>query len=143
LLAEGRLVKEDLDADYRFLDPRLDRYYEWVIGTFAERNFSVSGTQNLLRLMLFESHLRLDDSKPNHTFREMVKCITALDNRIVLETLEEGLNYFESNPDAHYTDEVPQQLAQHHAKQDALIRRDLASLLGHDPANLERIHLTR
>jgi anaerobic magnesium-protoporphyrin IX monomethyl ester cyclase len=60
LLAEGRLERDNLDADYSFLDPRLDHFYEWAFGTFADRNQPADGTLNLLRLLSFEAHMDLD-----------------------------------------------------------------------------------
>ena len=49
LKAEGRLIARDFSADYRFLDPRLDIFYDWTLDAFSERNHSSAGTANLLQ----------------------------------------------------------------------------------------------
>jgi hypothetical protein len=62
LRAEGRLQERNLEADYEFLDQRLDVFYDWLLGTFATRNSTASGSTNLLRLVLFEGRARVDSA---------------------------------------------------------------------------------
>ncbi len=128
LRAEGRLLKEDVCADYEFLDPRLDRFYNWLLETFAGRNTTSSGTLNLLRLRLFEANLNLPERPVDATRLGILRSLTAVSNRIALDTLEEGLNYVEGRPDVAAEDPFLRRLTEHHLAQDARLREDLAIL---------------
>lgn len=143
LRVEGRLLMKDLYADYTFLDPKLDGLYTWLLDTFSERNFTASGTQNLLRLLLFESHLNLPDRLVDPVYREMVKCITSVSNKIALETIDNALDRIESQDVFDPEDRVLGQLREHHTAQDHLLRQDLAVLLSQRPDAMHRVHITR
>jgi hypothetical protein len=54
--AEGRLKGTSFEPDYDFLDPRLDRFYNGMLATCRQRNFSNSGLSNILRALVFEAH---------------------------------------------------------------------------------------
>ena len=58
LQAEGRLGGTAFEPDYVFLDPRLDRFYAWMLETFHTRNFTSQGLAHILRAMLFEARLQ-------------------------------------------------------------------------------------
>ena len=92
LLAEGRLQERDFNADYDFLDPRLDRFYDWTLDTFAERSFTAHGTANLLRLLLYESHLDLPDRPSDPLFQDRVRALTSLSNGLLVDTTEAALD---------------------------------------------------
>ena len=47
--AEGRLVGPALEADYRFLDPRLDVLWDFSLAAFAGRNYGKDATWDRLR----------------------------------------------------------------------------------------------
>jgi len=36
LEAEGRLLGTQFEPDYKFLDPKLDLFYEWMVNTFTK-----------------------------------------------------------------------------------------------------------
>ncbi len=130
LKAEGRLIARDFSADYRFLDPRLDVFYDWTLDAFSERNHSSAGTANVLRLMIFESHLRLPGASNGGSrgiHSERIRHLCSLSNQLLLETAEMALDAIESNPDDSSTLGL---LSDYHAVEDERLQRDLASLAG-------------
>ena len=143
LLAEGRLDGRDVDADYRFLDPRLDVFYDWLLRTFAQRNSSASGTVNLLRLLLFESNLRLPDRPYDPRLRDRARQLTAVANRVALDTLEAALDYIEVEQSVSVDDPFLATLTAVHAAEDERLQRDVAALVDRLPELQERLHLTR
>ena len=40
LEAEARLLGTPFEPDYKFLDPKLDLFYDWMVRTFYDRNFT-------------------------------------------------------------------------------------------------------
>ena len=128
LRIEGRLLKNDFTADYCFLDSRLDVLYDWTLSAFGERNFSVHGTANLLRLLLFELNLRLPDRWLGNGLRDCGRALAAVSNRLLLDALEGALDYVESAADPRKDDSALQLLAAQHAAEDASLRQDLARL---------------
>src|SRR5260370_24170347 len=48
LEAEGRLLGTQFEPDYKFLDPKLDFFYDWMVHTFYERNFTNQGLRHIL-----------------------------------------------------------------------------------------------
>jgi len=143
LISEGRLSPNDIDADYDFLDPRLDAFYNWMLTAFHERNHSPTGTLLLLRLLLFETHLNLPDVPVDPILRERVKDLTAVSNQVVLDTLESAAEYLESLDAPNEDDPVLATLHQHAVNQDHQLRHDLMSLLSVYPGAMQRVHLTR
>ncbi|MFQ5740488.1 MAG: B12-binding domain-containing radical SAM protein [Acidobacteriota bacterium] len=143
LKAEGRLKRRDLQADYSFLEPRLDAFYQWLLDTFEERNFTTSGTLNLLRMLLFHAHLDFPDRSARSGFRNAIHSITAMSNAITLDTVEAALDYFESASPSGKEDPYPHLLTRHHSRQDGRIRLDIASLLVRHPEVLEHLHVSR
>jgi radical SAM superfamily enzyme YgiQ (UPF0313 family) len=141
LIDEGRLSAHDIDADYDFLDPRLDAFYDWMLTTFHERNHSPSGTFLLLRLLLFETHLDMPDQPVDAYLRDHVRGLTAVSNRITLDTLESAAEYLESLEVAPEDDPVLESLRQHAVAQDHQLRRDLMAFLSAYPGAMERVHL--
>ena len=125
LREEERLIALDFNADYKFLDPRLDKFYEWSLGAFADRNHAPTGTANLLRLLIFEAHLRLEGVSATQRMR--VKEMCALSNRLLLDTAEMGLDAIESEVDVDSTLEL---LSGYHAGEDSRLKNDLAALVG-------------
>jgi anaerobic magnesium-protoporphyrin IX monomethyl ester cyclase len=143
LRAEGRLREQDLKADYEFLDQRLDVFYDWLLGTFATRNSTASGSTNLLRLLLFEAHLRLPGRPRDKFLREWAWTLTALSNRIVLDTAEVALEYLGTREHAQLNDPVLASLSSQHAQADDQLQVDLAALTARRPNVGQRLHLTR
>ena len=143
LRAEGRLRDQNLEADYNFLDNRLDVFYDWLLATFAARNSSASGTTNLLRLLLFEAQLSFPDRPCDDFFRECAWSLTALSNRVVLDTVESALDELESREYVQSDDPVLAALAAHHADADDQLQIDLAALATRRPDIRERLHFMR
>src|SRR5260370_703412 len=59
LEAEVRLLCTAFEPDYKVLDPQLDFFYDWMVNTFYERNFTNPGLCHILPGLLFQAHLRL------------------------------------------------------------------------------------
>ena len=141
LVGERRLSPHDIDADYTFLDSRLDDFYDWLLTTFHERNHSPNGTFLLLRLLLFESNLDMPGMPVDPVLRDYVRSLTAVSNQVTLDTLENAADYLESVEDVQGDDPVLESLARHAITQDHQLRRDLGALLNTYPGIQNRIHL--
>jgi hypothetical protein len=119
LREEGRLIALDFNADYKFLDPRLDKFYEWSLGAFADRNHTATGTANLLRLLIFDAHLRFPGVSMDSLHGERIQQLCSLSNRILLDTAEMGLDAIETDLDVDSTLEL---LSRYHAGLAAMVR---------------------
>lgn len=99
LEAEGRLLGNSFEPDYRFLDPRLDLFYDWLLAAFHTRNFTSDGLCNVLRYSLFEARLRLPGANPaTDGDRAWLQFITAVCNRVACSTLRAALDHVEATP---------------------------------------------
>lgn len=99
LEAEGRLLGTPFEPDYNFIDPKLDRFYDWMLLTFRQRNFTNDGLCAVLRSLLFDAHLKL----PNYLNFKPAECarlhsITAQCNGHALYCLRSALDYIEATP---------------------------------------------
>jgi len=96
---EGRLLGTPFEPDYHFLDPSLDLFYDWMLETFYERNFTNAGLCNILRALLFEAHLDLPGQRAlSQTEQSYLRHLTAVCNGVACYTLEAAVDYFESTP---------------------------------------------
>jgi anaerobic magnesium-protoporphyrin IX monomethyl ester cyclase len=99
LETEGRLLGTPFEPDYKFLDPKLDLFYDWMLLTFRERNFSNRGLCAVLRSLVFDAHLKLTNF---HSFepreRAQLHSITAQCNGHALYCLRSALDYCEATP---------------------------------------------
>jgi anaerobic magnesium-protoporphyrin IX monomethyl ester cyclase len=100
LEAEDRLLGSPFEPDYRFLDPRIDRFYQWMLETFYERNFTNTGLCQLLKSLQFEAHIHL----PAYRQLDAGECLyiqhlTAVCNGIATYTLRAAVDYFEHTPE--------------------------------------------
>lgn len=96
---EGRLLGTPFEPDYRFLDPRLDVFYDWMLETFHERNFTNHGLCHILKSLLFEARLRLPGrSSFADTDRAYVSHLAAVCNGLALYTLRAALDHVEATP---------------------------------------------
>jgi radical SAM superfamily enzyme YgiQ (UPF0313 family) len=143
LQSEGRLSSVDINADYRFLDPRLDEFYDWLLRTFGERNSSAAGMANLLRLLLFEAHLDGCGRSRDDDFFARARKVTAVANRVMLDTVEAALDEFESSDAAEPDATLLATLTALHRAEDTRLQRDVALLARVRPDIEERLHLTR
>jgi anaerobic magnesium-protoporphyrin IX monomethyl ester cyclase len=99
LEAEGRLLGTQFEPDYKFLDPKLDLFYDWMVKTFYERNFTNQGLCHILRGLLFEAHLRLPArSRVSEAQKAYLRYLTAVCNRVACYTLRCAANHIEATP---------------------------------------------
>jgi anaerobic magnesium-protoporphyrin IX monomethyl ester cyclase len=99
LQTEGRLLGTQFDPDYKFLDPKLDLFYEWMLEAFYERNFTHQGLCHILRGLLFEARLRLPGrNRVTEPQRSWLHYLTAICNRTACYTLRCAVDHIESTP---------------------------------------------
>jgi radical SAM superfamily enzyme YgiQ (UPF0313 family) len=99
LEAEGRLLGTQFEPDYKFLDPKLDLFYDWMVNTFYERNFTNQGLCHILRGLLFEAHLRLRARNPvSDAQKAYLHHLTAICNRVACYTLRCVADHIEATP---------------------------------------------
>ncbi len=99
LETEGRLLGTAFEPDYKFLDPKLDLFYEWMIATFYERNFTNQGLCHMFRGLLFEAHLRLPErNRVSEAQRAYLHHLTSVCNRVACYTLRCAVDHIESTP---------------------------------------------
>jgi radical SAM superfamily enzyme YgiQ (UPF0313 family) len=96
---EGRLLGTPFEPDYRFLDPKLDVFYDWMLETFHTRNFTNRGLCHILKSLLFEARLRLPEHQVFTDFeRSYVKHLNSISNGLALYTLRAAVDYIEATP---------------------------------------------
>lgn len=99
LEAEGRLLGTRFEPDYKFLDPKLDLFYDWMVQTFYERNFTNQGLCHILRGLLFEAGLRLKGyNQVTDAQRMYLNYLTAICNRVACYTLRCAIDHIEATP---------------------------------------------
>ena len=99
LEAEGRLLGTPFEPDYKFLDPKLDLFYDWMVQTFYERNFTNQGLCHMLRGLLFEARLRLRAPNPvSEVQRAYLNHLTSVCNRVACYTLRCAVDHIEATP---------------------------------------------
>jgi anaerobic magnesium-protoporphyrin IX monomethyl ester cyclase len=99
LETEGRMLGTPFEPDYNFLDSRLDRFYDWMLLTFYERNFTNSGLNEVLRRLNFDARLKLPNRRRfQASERANVQRITAECNGHALYCLKSALDYIEATP---------------------------------------------
>lgn len=128
LAAEGRMTGTIYEPDYRFLDPRLDRFHAWVIETFHARNFTDQGLSHLLRAMNFEARLQSPlTAWMTPAERNWLQYVTALANLSATDTLRRALRLIETTPvDEILVHQGPlAQLTQHEKTEEARLTRML------------------
>jgi len=99
LEAEGRLLGTPFEPDYKFLDPKLDLFYDWMVQTFYERNFTSQGLCHILRGLLFEARLRLPArNRVSDAQRAYLNYLTSICNRVACYTLRCAVDHIEATP---------------------------------------------
>jgi radical SAM superfamily enzyme YgiQ (UPF0313 family) len=99
LEAEGRLLGTPFEPDYKFLDPKLDFFYDWMVRTFYERNFTNQGLCHILRGMNFEARLRLTKrNRVTDVQRDYLQYLTSVCNRVACYTLRCAIDHVEATP---------------------------------------------
>jgi anaerobic magnesium-protoporphyrin IX monomethyl ester cyclase len=135
--AEGRLTGPALEADYRFLDPRLDVLWDFSVIAFAGRNYGQDATWDRLRGLQFEARLDYPDRPHDPAFRTAARTLTAASNALLLDVAEEGLAHIERTdcPDA--SDPTLMSLARFAREEDERIRGTLNALWKTRPRAVE------
>ena len=134
LRAEGRLAGPALEADYKFLDPRLDVLWDFAIVAFAGRNHGASTTTwDRLRTLLFEARLSLPDRPRDPDFIEAVQLLAEASNNLMIDTAEEAVALIEAIGEPTIEDPRLIELARTARAQDARISRMLDALWGLRP----------
>jgi len=130
LAAEGRLGGTPFQPDYRFLDPKLDLFYDWMVETFHERNFTSRGLNQAFRAALFEARLRLPGAALPEPARRLLQHLAAVCNQVAFYTLEAALDHVEAMPlEALRTDRrVLAELAAHEAREEERLAAELSEL---------------
>lgn len=96
LQSEGRLLGSPFEPDYHFLDPRIDMFYQWMLATFYERNFTNTGLCHLLKSLQFEAHINLPAYQKFDAGNCMyIQHLTAVCNGIAMYTLRAAIDYFQ------------------------------------------------
>lgn len=119
LVAEGRLLGTAFQPDYRFLDPKLDLFYAWMVETFHERNFTDRGLSHVFRAALFEARLQLATNPMPPGIRALIQHLCAWCNRVATYVLDEALDHVERTPLAELErDPGPLALLSDHARRE-------------------------
>lgn len=131
LEAEGRLLGTPFDPDYRFLDPRLDIFYDWMLVTFRRRNFTDEGLCQLLRALQFEMHTKVA-SRRHATAgeRAYARHLTAVCNHVATYTLRAALDHVERRSLAELQRDPAYLLGltEHETRQEAQLTAEVAGL---------------
>jgi anaerobic magnesium-protoporphyrin IX monomethyl ester cyclase len=139
--AEGRLLVDGFDVDYRFLDPRLDTFFDWTLHALAGHNAS-GGTWTVLRFLLYEA--RLDT--PRHPRRpgllEAARELAAEANELLVSVTGQALDVIEAGVDDVRHPEL-EALRQVHVEEDARLVAAARALLRGRPAVASRMHAAR
>ncbi|MCC7138226.1 MAG: B12-binding domain-containing radical SAM protein [Planctomycetes bacterium] len=101
LAQAGRLLGTPFVPDYRFLDARLDAFYDWTTRAFQRRNFSNEGSAHLARVLSFRVRLRLPSANPsNEVERAFAQHLVARTNAVACYATGRALDEFEGgDPD--------------------------------------------
>lgn len=135
--AEGRLVGPALEADYRFLDPRLDTLWDFSLVAFANRNYGKDATWDRLRGLLFEARLDYPDRPHDPDFRAAAQTLTAASNALLLDVAEEAVGAIEAGEALEASDPVLLRLARFAREEDERVRSTLNALWRTRPRAVE------
>jgi len=69
-----------------------------MLTTFHQRNFTSSGLCHILRAMLFEAYVNLEEKTVTAEQREQLHYLAAVCNRMALYTLRAALDHIEDTP---------------------------------------------
>jgi anaerobic magnesium-protoporphyrin IX monomethyl ester cyclase len=126
--SEGRLIGPALEADYRFLDPRLDALWDFSLVAFAGRNYGKNATWDRLRELLFEARLQYPDRPLDLNFRSAAQTLTDASNTLLLDVAEEALDSLETSRVSSAADPALMSLARFAREEDERIRGALTAL---------------
>lgn len=129
LREEGRLVGPALDAEYRFLDPRVDLLWDFCLLAFEGRNYGRNATWNLLRGLLFETHLDLPGRPRDDDRDAAARALARSSNGVLVDVLDAALDLIEEGAVTEREDPELVDLARFARHEDALVRRQLEELV--------------
>jgi radical SAM superfamily enzyme YgiQ (UPF0313 family) len=129
LREEGRLVGPALDAEYRFLDPRLDLVWDFCLMAFEGRNYGKNATWNLLRGLLFDTHLDMPGRRRDDDRDAAARALARASNGIMLDVLEQALDLIDDGAATARDDPELLELARLARREDQLIRRQMQEIV--------------
>jgi radical SAM superfamily enzyme YgiQ (UPF0313 family) len=129
---EGRLLGNAFEPDYKFLDPKIDLFYDWMLATFHERNFTSGGLCHILRAMLFEAYANLSKKSVTEVQRSYLHHLTSVCNRTALYTLTAALDHIEATPMAELErdNSFLRGLSAHEQAEERQLLQEVAELYG-------------
>lgn len=138
LRAEGRLTGAAVDAEYRFLDPRLDVLWDFSLAAFEGRNYGKSATWDVLRSALFEATLTWPDRPRDAGLLREIRSLAAASNAVLLDVVDAALDLVETIDvvTAMHPDLVD--LARLARREDAFIRQQLSGVLARRPRQVDQ-----
>jgi radical SAM superfamily enzyme YgiQ (UPF0313 family) len=127
---DRRLLGTPSEPDYKFLNPKIDIFYDWMLATFHERNFTSRGLSHILRAMIFEACANLEEKTVTDEQRDHLHYLTSVCNRVALYTLLSALDHIEATPIASLERDSShlRSLTAHEREQEADLMRDVAQL---------------
>lgn len=126
--AEGRLTGPALEADYSFLDPRLDMLWDFSLVAFAGRNYGKDAMWDRLRGLLFEARLDFPDRPHDPDFLSAAQALTNASNTLLLDVAEEALGTIESGAASDVSDPALMRLASYSREENERIRGTMTAL---------------
>ena len=126
--AEGRLVGPALEADYRFLDRRLDVLWDFSLIAFAGRNYGKDAVWDRLRGLLFEARLDFPDRPHDPDFLAAARALTRASNTLLLDVAEEALDAIDASDLPNAADPGLMRLARFSREENERIRGTLTAL---------------
>jgi B12 binding protein/radical SAM family protein len=137
LREEGRLVGPALDAEYRFLDPRVDLLWDFCLIAFQGRNFGPHATWNLLRGLLFEAHLDMPGHPRDPGLAAAARALARSSNGVMLDVVDAAIDLIDEGAVDHPTDDELLELARLARREDELVRRQIVEIAS---ANRESVY---
>ncbi|HXH40331.1 MAG TPA: radical SAM protein [Thermoanaerobaculia bacterium] len=135
--ATGRLTGPALEADYTFLDPRLDALWDFSLVAFTERNYGKGATWDRLRSLLFEARIDYPNRPHDPHFLSAARTLTDASNTILLDVAEEALDYVEHAQAPNAADPELVSLARFARVEDERIRGTLGAMRQARPREVE------
>lgn len=128
LREEGRLTGPSLDAEYRFLDPRVDLLWDFCLLAFEGRNFGANATWNVLRSVLFETHLDMPGRPRDPYALEAARLLVKASNGAMLDVLESAMGLIDIGIVTNLEASDLVELARLAWREDKVLRRQLAEM---------------
>jgi anaerobic magnesium-protoporphyrin IX monomethyl ester cyclase len=126
--AEGRLTGPALEADYTFLDSRLDAMWDFSLVAFAGRNYGKDAVWDRLRGLLFEARLDYPERPHDPDFLAAARNLANASNMLMLDVAEEALDHLERAEAPSVTDPALISLARFSRQENERIRAMMTSL---------------